>query len=249
VRFYPQRPVGVWRSTPARRLLWATVQTLHHVTRAVPEQPNIAKWSGKIEDALNDPVQEYDWEGWYASNVEKDDEPNVPDEVFAAWEALPEDVRDELWKEAGEVRTTTEGLPFDPDDMAKALDAAFKDVKGIPETQKAALRNMMKLSLEQREGQFKFADRIRAEWAEFSKKRAGVIAITEWNRAASTATLLGFEKTGVERKMWFTVGDARVCGYCEANVMDGEIPIAQPFTSGDDAPPAHPGCRCNISSA
>jgi SPP1 gp7 family putative phage head morphogenesis protein len=108
---------------------------------------------------------------------------------------------------------------------------------------------MMKLSLEEGEGQFGFAKRIRQEWPLVATRKAEQIAVTEWNRAASHATFKGYVRQRETHKVWFTAGDNRVCPICEANSADGEIGIEKSFASGDLYPPAHPDCRCNISSA
>lgn len=245
-------PVGVWRKSPERMLLWAVEQVLHKV-RQEPEKEPIAKWQRKIEKALNDPVRKYDWEAWYQRNVEGADlvkaVDKTPDGSDHWWDALAAKIEKELWKEAAQLRTKAEGLPFDPADLESGMQEAFAQVKGISETQKDQLRRMMKIAMQEREGQFGFADRIRQEWAAYSKAKAEQIAVTEWNRAASHATWRELLKSGVNKKVWFTAGDDRVCDFCESNAAMGEIGIAQEFFSGDLYPPAHPGCRCNISGA
>jgi len=65
---------------------------------------------------------------------------------------------------------------------------------------------------------------------------------------ASQATLSSYRSNGVEYKAWLTVGDANVCEDCQTNEDEGPIPIDQEFPSGDDAPPQHPDCRCNVTS-
>jgi hypothetical protein len=245
---YPP-PVGVWKSSPARRLLWATEQTLHRLTREIPEQPEVDGWTEQLDSFLRDPVLKFDWEAWHATNVAKADEPEVPDDLEEAWASIPETVRDELWPAAGLMRTSADGLPFDAGDLDEALAGTFEQVRGVTDTTRDAMRNLMRIVLEEETGQFEFARRIREEWPQHTVKSAERIAVTEWNRGASAATHLGMIRQGVERKRWFNVGDERVCSVCEANAADAEVPVLQAFASGVDYPPAHPLCRCNVSTA
>lgn len=77
---------------------------------------------------------------------------------------------------------------------------------------------------------------------------ADLVAVTEINRAVSAATLAVYGANGIDGKSWMTAGDDRVCPLiCEPNGIDGPIPVAALFTSGVDAPPGHPRCRCALS--
>ena len=252
--FY-QPAVGIWRSSPERRVLWAAKQVLLRIERDIPEQRDVRRWANRLRRGIKEPVSDYDWESWYATTqpIVKGEKPEVPDEIVKAWSAFlvegDEAAIVKLWKKAAQVRTEAEGLPFLEEEIAAGLKQTFHLVKGVPDTLKDALRNMMQLALDAHDTQFDFARAVRREWSQFSKVRSELIAVTEWNRAASQATLHAYKKMGVQRKVWYTVGDNRVCPTCEQNSVDGEIPINKEFYSGDDAPPAHPGCRCNISSA
>jgi SPP1 gp7 family putative phage head morphogenesis protein len=179
--------------------------------------------------------------------VVKDDRPNLPDDIAKAWEAIPKSIRDELWKQAGQVRMDEEGLPFNDDELQAGLDAAFKDVSGVTDTARDALRRMMKLAYDERDGHEEFARTIRREFGEWSTVKAKQVAVTEWARAAETATYQAYSKQGVKTKIWYTLGDARVCSRCEANAADGDIPLSSYFDSGDLYPPAHPSCRCSFA--
>lgn len=68
-------------------------------------------------------------------------------------------------------------------------------------------------------------------------------------RAHSQGALIGYEQAaanGVKvMKGWSTSGD-NPCQDCQDNEDEGSIPLGQDFQSGDDAPPAHPNCRCVI---
>jgi SPP1 gp7 family putative phage head morphogenesis protein len=74
------------------------------------------------------------------------------------------------------------------------------------------------------------------------------VATTEINRAVSAATLDVYGQMGVTGKSWLTAADQRVCPTCDRNASDGAIPLDAGFSSGDAAPPAHPGgCRCALA--
>lgn len=83
----------------------------------------------------------------------------------------------------------------------------------------------------------------------FSEERADLIARTEIARANSDAALVGYqaaESVGVSvRKLWL-LGE-NPCPICEANAEQGPIDLDEEFESGDDAPPAHPNCLCDIA--
>jgi hypothetical protein len=72
--------------------------------------------------------------------------------------------------------------------------------------------------------------------------RALTIAITEQNRAISQATVNRYTEAGVQKMEWITFDPCKICAQNE-NV---EVPIGQPFPSGDTQTPAHPNCRCAL---
>jgi hypothetical protein len=83
----------------------------------------------------------------------------------------------------------------------------------------------------------------------FGEDRALSIAVTETTRAYAEGQKLAGETLKEEFpdvrvvKTWFTNNDDLVCEIC-APLNGEEVDIDQPFSSGDDAPPAHPLCRC-----
>jgi Phage Mu protein F like protein len=101
-----------------------------------------------------------------------------------------------------------------------------------------------------------FAGRILPESVEssireagaFSAKRATLIARTEITRANSYGSLAGYKAAAsvgvILRKAWLP--DADACPICLDNADDGDIALDEQFSSGDDAPPAHPRCECSI---
>lgn len=82
----------------------------------------------------------------------------------------------------------------------------------------------------------------------FSADRAELIARTEITRANSYGSLSGYKAAQdagvVIRKAWLP--DDSACEICLDNEADGVIDLDEQFSSGDDAPPAHPNCECSI---
>jgi SPP1 gp7 family putative phage head morphogenesis protein len=82
----------------------------------------------------------------------------------------------------------------------------------------------------------------------FSDTRAETIARTETAMAANRGAIDGYKASGVvEGKIWLTAEDDLVSDECAANGEQGAIGLEEDFESGDDAPPAHPNCRCAIA--
>ena len=81
----------------------------------------------------------------------------------------------------------------------------------------------------------------------FSDDRAMMIARTETQMAANAGALEGYKASGVvQGKLWSTADDDLVSEDCQENADAGELALDAEFPSGDDAPPAHPNCRCSI---
>lgn len=98
-------------------------------------------------------------------------------------------------------------------------------------------------------------DRLAGEIADsyaFSEDRAMTIARTETQMAANAGALAGYKASGaVAMKQWVTAQDDLVEEECLANEAagdagDGVLPLDAVYPSGDDAPPAHPNCRCTL---
>lgn len=86
----------------------------------------------------------------------------------------------------------------------------------------------------------------------FSEERAMTIARTETQMAANSGALQGYRVSGVvAMKQWVTAEDDLVEEDCLDNAAagangDGVLALDDDYPSGDDAPPAHPNCRCVI---
>lgn len=77
--------------------------------------------------------------------------------------------------------------------------------------------------------------------------RADMIARTELADAQSEADLEAARESGVVSGKEWLIGDGDACPICEDNADAGVIGIDEDFPSGDEAPTAHPGCRCAVS--
>ena len=84
----------------------------------------------------------------------------------------------------------------------------------------------------------------------FSAGRAETVARTETSAAMGRASLTAYQSRGVEGKRWLTSGfdvdNGDAFGPCMDNERAGVIRLGDSFPSGDDAPPAHPRCRCTL---
>ena len=81
----------------------------------------------------------------------------------------------------------------------------------------------------------------------FDDVRADRIASYELGSALEAGNLAGWQASGVVTgKQWVTAEDELVSDECQANADQGVIPLDAPFQSGDDAPLAHPYCRCSV---
>ena len=77
----------------------------------------------------------------------------------------------------------------------------------------------------------------------FSEARAETIARTETANADCQGNLAVYKESGVVAQKQWIVG-AGCCDECQE--LDGEIvDLDDNFSTGDDAPPAHPNCRCD----
>lgn len=131
--------------------------------------------------------------------------------------------------------------------LARLLDESGVVIKSIAATRTNELGKVLADALEHGDSPQTLAKNLRTvlkdpEWAD-------MVAVTEINRATSASTLISYAAMGVATKNWMTAADDRVCPqYCEPNGRDGDIPLNAVFNSGDQAPPAHPRCRCAIDA-
>jgi len=84
---------------------------------------------------------------------------------------------------------------------------------------------------------------LKDRFDEISSARAEMITRTESANALGSANHAAAVENGAGTKLWVAAGGASD-ELCLGNVDDGEIPINQPFSSGDMYEPAHPNCEC-----
>lgn len=78
----------------------------------------------------------------------------------------------------------------------------------------------------------------------FSEERAIMIARTELARAHVEGQMFVYNNAGVTKKQWILGSES--CDDCQENANAGVIDFDEAFPSGDDAPPAHPNCTCDV---
>lgn len=131
--------------------------------------------------------------------------------------------------------------PFVVDTLASLA----RSIRGIAETTREQIRELVREGNEQGWSVTDLADRIIATGATGSEARAILIARTETASAYSQASILAYRESGVVSGIeWLTAGDP--CPICDP--LDGQIAALGKSFPGDIAhPPAHPGCRCAIA--
>ncbi len=127
-----------------------------------------------------------------------------------------------------------------------ARDRAADLVTQIEENTRDMLRDTVAQAIEEGWSADELAGQI-ADSVGFSDDRAETIARTELIAANNQGNLRAYKESGVATgKEWATAGDDLVEEECQANEDQGPIGLDEDFDSGDDAPPAHPNCRCAI---
>ncbi len=148
---------------------------------------------------------------------------------------------------------TRAGVPiaYEGPPIQGAIDWANKHsvtlVKGLDEETKKRLAHTISQGIENKRGIPGLSRDIRNTFSDMSKHRSELIARTETANALSQASLDTMEDMGIDGKEWITAGDDRVSDECSGNEAEGVIPVGQTFSSGADAPPEHPDCRCTLA--
>jgi cell division septum initiation protein DivIVA len=88
------------------------------------------------------------------------------------------------------------------------------------------------------------AKRLRAVYRDV-KSTVVEVAITDAVLHAHAAGQLAGAADGAAFR-WVAEAGARPCPDCEDNSLAGPTPAGEPFPAGHVAPPAHPGCRCEL---
>ncbi len=84
--------------------------------------------------------------------------------------------------------------------------------------------------------------------AAFDKSRADMVSRTEIINADIQGRMIGYQESGVVEGKQSIMSDLHDDGDCDcaANADAGVIGLDELFPSGDDAPPYHPRCECDI---
>ena len=91
---------------------------------------------------------------------------------------------------------------------------------------------------------------IRNTFGDMTKYRSELIARTETANALSQASLDTMADMEIDGKEWVTSGSTfSQEDECGENEAQGIIPVGQAFSSGHQAPPAHPDCECTVAPA
>jgi hypothetical protein len=121
-------------------------------------------------------------------------------------------------------------------------------VKGLDETSKRILRDLLANATEQGFSYQKTAKLIEKLFTDWSTNRAKLIATTEIGNAYQEGNLIvgkDLAASGVAiEKSWLTRGDDKVDPHCSANADQGWIDVNAVFSSGVERPLDHPRCRC-----
>lgn len=118
----------------------------------------------------------------------------------------------------------------------------------IDETTRSRMINLIRDSRLELDTLEELSNMIVTEFEGISDNRAYLIANTETNQAMSTAQQAFLTENGFKTKQWVGAGP-NTCPICQGNEDDGPVQIDQSFSSGDDHPPAHPGCECYEDAA
>ncbi|HWR15156.1 MAG TPA: phage minor head protein [Terriglobales bacterium] len=134
------------------------------------------------------------------------------------------------------------GMKWDGDKLVPNPSAEW----AITEATREGIRDMVETALTDGLTVDEFAKKLMDSYM-FSDSRAETIARTEIARAHVDGTMEAWKASGlVTGKRWLTGSehdDGSDCD-CADNEDDGVIDLDDAFSSGDDAPPAHPNCVC-----
>jgi SPP1 gp7 family putative phage head morphogenesis protein len=148
-----------------------------------------------------------------------------------------------------------DALAWAKDRAAELIGKQWKDGKlvndpeakwSITDSTREGLRDLVVKAYEDGLDVTQLSDKIQDSYM-FSESRADMIARTELARADSATTLTAWKESGVvEGKAWLLGSEHDVDCECDDNAEDGAIALDDTFSSGDDAPPAHPNCVCAL---
>ncbi|HWY79521.1 MAG TPA: phage portal protein [Candidatus Sulfotelmatobacter sp.] len=122
---------------------------------------------------------------------------------------------------------------------------ALENTNSYSDTMKEDIALEVQQGVEQGQSVDGIANTIGNFFDDQSDYRAERLARTETIDAYAQGNLEGYRQSGVVTgKEWLP--DESACPICQANQDDGVISLDDSFSSGDDAPPAHPNCECAL---
>jgi len=246
--YFPVPESKFWQKN---RLLWALEQVFAK-QRQRAESKKRRAWQRQLQQAIAKEVLKYPWERYWRQVQKQEDIPGeIPEKIPASFSVTIQIVTD-LWDEASKValaQAMVRGFDkvFARSVFEEGIRAADPLVHGIPITLKEELQDVLKEAMLEGKDQWDFAKMIRQKWSSISKKRAEIVAITEWARATETMNYATMVAGDVPFKTWITVGDERVCPICIGNAEQGVIGVREAFQGGVLHAPQHPRCRCTVS--
>jgi len=124
---------------------------------------------------------------------------------------------------------------------------ALENSNSYSDTMKEDISLTVQSSVEQGQSVDEIATTVSSFFDDQGDYRAERLARTETVDAYAQGNLEGYRQSGVVNgKEWLFDGGDCVSGICPDNVDDGVIALDDNFSSGDDAPPAHPNCECAL---
>jgi hypothetical protein len=173
------------------------------------------------------------------------------------WIELAPDVADALRAVFGKAQKSAladlnvddAGAVFDliePHAVAYAETRSAELVTKITATTRSAIRELVVQAITDGLNPSELADAIQDSGA-FSQARARMISRTELAKANVQGNLDAWSESGVVvKKKWILGSEHGHEDECDDNAEQGEIDIDESFDSGDDGPPAHPNCVCDV---
>jgi hypothetical protein len=116
----------------------------------------------------------------------------------------------------------------------------------ITETTRAELRDLVTIAVDDGWSSQMLAKEIEDGWV-FSASRASTVARTELAAAHVQGNLEGWRQSGVVEKKQSILGSEHdVDDICDMAAEDGPIGLDETFSNGEDGPPYHPNCVCDL---
>lgn len=225
-----------------------------------PERAFIGYQNTTPDDSLTLPQQRSRARSWAIMNIRPNLEPlrQVLIKIWADAYALGDTAAREAIEEAkraqkADAQGVVDWSKWKPGDAAQAiilkpprafqrlLEGAGITLKGFSDTTLTDIGNSIGEAIELGLDAKRSAKLIGNHVA--SPARALSIAITEQNRAISTATQNRYLEAGLKEQEWLVFEPCKIC----AQNAGQKVSIGAPFPSGNTQPPAHPNCRCALA--